>query len=33
MIFGTVDPSIAGYQPAKQSVEMNHSMHDHSHHH
>ena len=38
MIFGMVDPSIAGYQPEKQSVEMNHSMpdhsvHDHSHHH
>ena len=38
MIFGMVDPSIAGYQPAKHSVEMNHSMpdhsmHDHSHHH
>ena len=30
MIFGMVDPSIAGYQPAKQSVEMNHS-HHHSH--
>ena len=38
MIFGMVDPSIAGYQPEKHSVEMNHSMpdhsvHDHSHHH
>ena len=30
MIFGMVDPSIAGYQPEKQSVEMNHS-HHHSH--
>ena len=30
MIFGMVDPSIAGYQPEKQSVEMNHSNH-HSH--
>ena len=38
MIFGMVDSSIAGYQPAKRSVAMNHfmpehSMHDHSHHH
>lgn len=30
MIFGMVDPSIAGYQPKNQSVEMNHSNH-HSH--
>lgn len=27
MIFGMVDPSIAGYQPEKQSVEMNHTHH------
>ena len=25
MIFGMVDPTIAGYQPEKQAVEMNHS--------
>lgn len=37
MIFGMVDPTIAGYQPEKQAVKMNHShgemQHDHSMHH
>jgi hypothetical protein len=37
MIFGMVDPTIAGYQPEKQTIEMNYShgemQHDHSMHH
>lgn len=30
MVFGMADPQLAGYMPANQPMQMNHSMMDHS---